>query len=250
MFNTSISFVCGGRSPGDSVVAAIYPKSLRDWRSLTVCAAAVMSLLFVTPSFARDADPAIAWEDLRSPEGTLRRATFLVADAACGFHVMADPRTMGTLLRHVNKLVVHSIEGSFQDVSVHERFFLVGNVESRYHRVVNDSNRVEWTLVAGRQARHDGIWVVKPLENGAAEVTFENLIKAKYGIHQGLLRRIQERTMSDVVDAVRERCGKGETLPPTRSNPSRENLAEMDAPEGKINEGGEEGTEAAGTQSR
>jgi len=216
-----------------------------------VCAIGAVSFLCVAPGHARDADEAIVWEDLRSPEGSLRRATFRVADAVCGYHVMAEPRTMGTLLRHVNKLVVHSIEGHFQDVSVHERFFLVGNVESRYHRRVNDSDRVEWTLVAGRQARHDGVWVVKTLESGAAEVTFENLIKAKYGIHQGLLRRIQERTMSDVVDAVRERCGKGEVMAPSRTEPARESLAEqLHAPEGTTTQAGEEGPGTAGTQSR
>jgi hypothetical protein len=130
---------------------------------------------------------------------------------------MAEPRTMGTLLRHVKKLVVHSIEGQFQDISVHERFFLVGNVESRYHRMVNGSDRLEWRLVSGRQARHDGTWVVETRADASGEVIFENLIKAKYAIHQGLLRRIQDRTMSDIVDAVRERCGKPRVVEPNQS---------------------------------
>ena len=164
-------------------------------------------VLWVTPNVSHAADNGVFWEDLRSSEGSLRRATFVVADAGCGYHVMAEPRTMGTLFRHVKKLVVHSINGDFQDVSIHERFFLVGNVESRYHRIVNGSDQIEWRLVAGRQARHDGTWVVEVREDGSAEVTFENLIKAKYAIHQGLLRRIQDRTMSDIVDSVRARCG-------------------------------------------
>ncbi len=219
--------------------------------SLLVWAVAVM-LLSAAPATSSAADDEIFWEDLRSKEGSLRRATFLVADAACGYQVMAEPRTMGTLLRHVNKLVVHSIQGHFQDVSVHERFFLVGNVESRYHRMVNGSDRLEWRLVSGRQARHDGTWVVEAREDGSAEVTFENLIKAKYAIHQGLLRRIQDRTMSDIVDAVRERCGEGAGVEPGRSETtSAESLDKEPGSRGhQVSTSDKDGAAAAGAQSR
>ncbi len=208
-------------------------------------------LLFAAPGIAHAADDEVSWEDLRSSEGSLRRAVFLVADASCAYRVMAEPRTMGTLLRHVNKLVVHSIHGQFQDVSVHERFFLVGNVESRYHRMVNGSDRLEWRLVSGRQARHDGTWVVETREDGSAEVTFENLIKAKYAIHQGLLRRIQDRTMSDIVDAVRERCGEATEPDPARSkSASAEGLDKEPGSRDRPVSTSDKNAAAAGTKSR
>ena len=189
-----------------------------------VWAAVVALFLGTAPNAAQGGDEGILWEDIRSDEGSLRRATFLVSDGACAYEVMAVPRLMGSLFRHVKKLVVHSIQGTVQDVSVHERFFLVGNVESRYHRFVHAANRVEWRLVSGRQARHDGVWIVNPLDDGAARITFENLIKAKYAIHQGLLRRIQERTMSDIVDVVVGRCGAGGVVPPGSDEAGRKGL--------------------------
>jgi len=150
----------------------------------------------------------VLWEDLHSEHGNLRRATFPVTDPVCAYSVMAQPVTMGRLVRHVKKLVVHRIEANFQDISIHERFFLVGNVESRYHRQVNGSDRVEWQLTVGRQARHDGFWQVERLPGGGHQVVFENLLAAQYSLHQGLLRRIQERTMTDIVEAMSAACSE------------------------------------------
>jgi len=178
-----------------------------------------------SPAQAAD-DEQVVWEEFRSKEGTLRRATFAIGDASCAYTVMAEPLVMGRLVRHVKKLVVHRIAGNFQDVSIHERFFLVGNVESRYHRVVNGRDRVEWELIAGRQSRHDGFWQVERLPGGGQRVVFENLISAKYSIHQGLLRRIQERTMSDIVDALSTECSGEQSDPGAR--PSRARLAADD----------------------
>tara|TARA_Y100001968_G_scaffold333136_1_gene394324 strand:- start:598 stop:1158 length:561 start_codon:yes stop_codon:yes gene_type:complete len=166
------------------------------------------------------AAPPVVWEDIRSAEGSLRRGDFVIADGDCAYRVMADPIAMGNLLRHVKKVDVHAMEGGFQDVSIHESFFLVGRVESRYHRQVNGVDRLEWRLIAGRQQRHDGFWQVKTRPQGGATVVFENLIKAKYRIHQGLLRRIQERTMNDIVSAVLERCGGSSPRPAKESLPS------------------------------
>ena len=170
--------------------------------------ALVIGLFFGLSEAHASGDEMVLWEDLRSEDGNLRRATFPVSDPVCAYSVMAQPMTMGRLVRHVKKLVVHRIEGNFQDISVHERFFLVGNVESRYHRLVNGSDRVEWRLTVGRQARHDGFWQVEPLAGGGHQVVFENLIAAKYAIHQGLLRLIQERTMADIVAAMSAACGE------------------------------------------
>jgi hypothetical protein len=185
---------------------------------LAVLAVGLGLSLAASPAQAAD-DQQVVWEEFRSKEGTLRRATFAIGDASCAYTVMAEPLVMGRLVRHVKKLVVHRIAGNFQDISIYERFFLVGNVRSRFHRVVNGHDRVEWELIAGRQSRHDGFWQVERLAGGGQQVVFENLISAKYSIHQGLLRRIQERTMSEIVDALSAEC-RGEQ--PTRDvRPSR-----------------------------
>jgi len=171
----------------------------------------------------------VVWQETRAKDGTVRRAVFEVSDPECAYSVMAQPETMGRLLRHVKKLVVHQAGLRFQDISVHERFFLVGNVESRYHRTLNGSDRLEWKLIAGRQARHDGFWQVERLPDGGYQVTFENLIAAKYSIHQGLLRRIQVRTMRDIVESVTGQCGISPQQAPARDR-GKEQLVETAEP--------------------
>ncbi len=200
---------------------------------------------------AGDSD-AVHWQESRSEAGHLRRAVFPVLDSACAYTVMAEPVTMGRLLRHVKKLVVHKPGQHFQDISVHERFFLVGNVESRYHRNLNGRDRLEWKLISGRQARHDGFWQVEARDDGGYQVTFENLIAAKYAIHQGLLRRIQVRTMRDIVESVIERCGSGVQQPQPAKGVS-EPLVETDT-QGRANvrapAAGSSASDRAGAQSR
>jgi hypothetical protein len=82
----------------------------------------------------------------------------------------------------------------------------VGLVQSRYHRTLNATDEVSWVLVKGRQKRHDGTWKVTPTARGAS-IRFDNVIEAKYRIHNGLLRRIQRRTMGEISSAALRVCG-------------------------------------------
>lgn len=149
----------------------------------------------------------VAWVTSDAPGGgDLRKGSFVIGDAQCGYDSMVDPVAMVEILDHLESVQVHEADGWHQDLTLSERFFLVGLVESRYDRQMNGRDRLEWQLTEGRQKRHDGFWQVTPMEGGGATITFENLIEAKSRLHQPLLRRIQNRTMDDIADAIRERC--------------------------------------------
>jgi hypothetical protein len=164
----------------------------------------LVALLMVA---APAAATSVAWVATKAPDGAdVRKGSFVIGDAQCGYESMVDPIEMVRILEHLEKAEVHAFDGEHQDITLSERFFLVGLVESRYDRQMNGENRLEWQLTSGRQKRHDGFWQVTPTEGGGAVVTFENLIEAKSRLHQPLLRRIQNRTMDDISDAIRERC--------------------------------------------
>ncbi len=163
----------------------------------------VLFLLLAAPAAATS----VAWVAAKAPGGgDLRTGSFVIGDARCAYESMVDPVLMVEILDHLEKVDVHLDNGRHQDLTLSERFFLVGLVESRYDRHMNGTDRLEWQLTDGRQKRHDGFWQVTPMAGGGATVTFENLIEAKSRLHQGLLRRIQDRTMDDIASAIRERC--------------------------------------------
>lgn len=145
------------------------------------------------------------WYVADDGDGDLRRATFHVEDPACAYRVMAEPRLLDETLEHVEGFVVHESRGNYQDVTLIERFWPVGRSESRYHRTVDGAHHVEWKLVSGRQARHDGYWEVHA-ESAGATVTFQNTIEAKHWIDQPILRGIQKRTMAAIIEQVAARC--------------------------------------------
>lgn len=159
--------------------------------------------LFALPAAATS----IQWAASKGDDGgDVRRGSFTVTDAECAYRSMADPVLMGRILEHLERVDVHKDDGTYQDVTLAERFFLVGLVESRYDRTIDGRSRLEWQLTSGRQARHDGFWQVTPAASGGATVTFENLIQAKSRLHQPLLRKIQNRTMDDIAAAIQSRC--------------------------------------------
>jgi hypothetical protein len=164
-----------------------------------------IALLTVVLSTAQAGETVTGWVVADDGAGDLRRGTFHVADGACAYAVMADPRLLDETLAHVEGVVVHATKPAWQDVTLVERFWPVGRVESRYHRTMDGQTRVEWRLVSGRQARHDGYWEVHPDGHGAS-VVFQNTIEAKRWFDQPILRGIQVRTMSAIVDQVTARC--------------------------------------------
>ena len=162
----------------------------------------LLALLFVLPAAATS----VAWVASKADTADVRKGSFAIGDAECGYESMADPKLMLQIFEHLEQVQIHSDDGHYQDVTFSERFFLVGLSESRYNRTIDGRARLEWTLTSGRQARHDGFWEVTPVAGGGATVTFENLIKAKSRLHQPLLRRIQNKTMDDIADAIVQRC--------------------------------------------
>lgn len=179
--------------------------------SLLPAAALAQSALEQAPaeSAGRSApDSAVVWTTRKLDTGDWREARFTVRDGSCAYRAIADPDRMGTLLDHLEGVVVHADDGHAQDLTLRERFVFVGLVESRYDRQV-DGHEARWTLTEGRQKRHDGSWLVAALPGGGAAVRFENTIEARSALHQPLLRLIQTQTMAAIVEAVQGACGVG-----------------------------------------
>jgi hypothetical protein len=163
----------------------------------------VLLLLLASPMAADSSEEPIAtWTAWEDADADVRHGVFKVADPACAYTTMANPRAMLGVLPHLQQVTVHSSRDGFQDVTLEERFFPVGVVESRYHRTVNGSDRLEWKLVEGQQAKHDGWWQVE--RDGT--VNFENAIQAKSFLHRALLRGIQVRAMEGIAESVKKHC--------------------------------------------
>lgn len=187
---------------GLHTTAKAAPSSGARTRSLwlLVCCA-----VLAAPARAGD-DVSAEWQNWESDLGDVRRVRFAVADGRCAYETLADPLVLDVALEHVEGTTIHTQQGGFQDLTITERFWPVGLVQSRYHRTVDGRSRVEWKLIEGRQAVHDGYWVVRP-EGHAAVVEFQNTIGAKRWLDQPILRAIQVRTMASIVEAVVSRCG-------------------------------------------
>lgn len=164
-------------------------------------------LVLLLPSTVSGDEDRILWETREddTSTGEWRTGTFEVPDRACAYNFMADVRLLEKSLTFLEKVDLHEDRGTWQDATYHERFFLVGLVQSRFHRTIG-AGQVSWKLVDGMQKRHDGTWRVTPTEGGA-QIAFDNLIEAKRRIHNGLLRRVQKRTMSDIANRAIEVCG-------------------------------------------
>lgn len=161
-------------------------------------------LLAILPTLAGGrSNLAVDWSEWEKGRSDVRQGVFRVGDPACAYTTMADPFVMGKVVPHLEGVTVHTNDGSFQDVTLSERFWPVGLVESRYHRNVDGSGRLEWKLVEGRQAKHDGHWQV----HADGRVVFQNELQAKNIIHRALLRRIQVHAMEGVASSVQEHCG-------------------------------------------
>ena len=173
---------------------------------MRILSALTVAFLALAPGGVSGDDAPVAWEVVKVGSGEQRVGVFSVADAACAYNFMADTSLLERSLKHLERVDLHEDRGSWQDATYHERFFLVGLVQSRYHRTLKASERIEWKLVHGRQKRHDGIWAVTPTPEGAT-VRFDNVIEAKRRIHNGLLSRIQKRTMSDIATSAITVCG-------------------------------------------
>lgn len=158
-----------------------------------------------------DPTSGVQWDASRDGQDDVHRVRFAVADGACAYQLMSTPDLLVTHLRHVYGAEIHDTRADFQDVTFSERFFLVARGESRYHRTLVASERVEWRLIHGRQAVHDGYWQVRPTAGpeGSSIVIFENRIRARKRFHQRMLRGIQRRTMEDVVEVTQVLCGAG-----------------------------------------
>lgn len=160
--------------------------------------ACLLVLLVAAPAVASEP----IWSTARDGGGDVRHAEFSVGNARCAYETMADVLVMDRVLDHLLGVDVHSTLGTFQDVTFTEEFFPVGEVRSRYHRTLDGTARIEWTLIEGKQQRHDGFWQV----HTDGRVSFENVIQAKSRLHQPLLRRIQIKTMAAIVQSVRTNC--------------------------------------------
>mgnify|MGYP002632464328 CR=1 FL=1 len=160
------------------------------------------------PSLSHAQDAAeIVWTTGESGDADVRRGRFQVADGDCAYATMVDPGAMTVAFAHLEGYELHPPAGAYQDLTLIERFWAVGLVHSRYHRTFDGSTRLEWRLVEGRQARHDGFWQVSKLPSGRSEIVFENLIEAKSFMHRPLLKAIQVRTMGAIAEAIIRTCG-------------------------------------------
>jgi ribosome-associated toxin RatA of RatAB toxin-antitoxin module len=162
-------------------------------------------LLLAAPALSSSSDPTV-WTVTTDGKGEVRSAAFEVRDADCAYSMIAEPALMEKYIDFVDKAEVHDRKGGFQHVTLTERFFPVGIVQSRYHRQVDGNAVVTWQLQEGRQKRHDGVWTVFPTDRGA-RVEFSNTIEAKSFLHQAILEAIQKRAMSSIVDAAISTCG-------------------------------------------
>lgn len=175
-------------------------------RSFAPALFAILFGLAWTPATAGSDGDGVQWSTEDDGRGDVRIATFTVADADCGYFTMANVAAMDRALEHLEGVEVHKDTGRFQDVTLTERFVLVGLVHSRYHRNMDGDARLEWRLITGKQRRHDGTWQVTARGDGRGDISFRNVIEAKSVLHQPLLRRIQTRTMAAIVDSVQRTC--------------------------------------------
>ena len=141
-------------------------------------------------------------------KGNIRKANFTVGDADCAYRVLAEPRLMKEHFPNVLDYTLHQDTGAFQDLTLEERFVKLAKGTSRYHRSLDGRTEVTWTLIEGRQKRHDGTWTVSRTASGG-RVEFRNHIEAKKAIERPILRLVQKLTMEDIVDATRSFCGPG-----------------------------------------
>ncbi len=163
-------------------------------------------LVTTLPASGTSDGSTVEWAITRDGKGDVREGTFPVADANCAYWTMANPHQMEAALAHLEGVDVHRDDGRRQDITLHERFFLVGLVESRYDRTVDGAARLEWTLTTGKQKRHDGWWEVRTTDDGRGVVTFRNVIEAKSPLHQPVFKRIQTKTMAAIVSDVQQVC--------------------------------------------
>ena len=169
---------------------------------------ALLVLALVVPPGAVASDEYVTWTTSAEGSGDVRVGVFEVADAHCAYELMADADKLVEALEHLEGVDIHEERSGFQDLTLHERFFLVGLVKTRYHRNRDGDHEVSWRLIEGRQKRHDGTWTVTPFKDGGGRVEFRNLIEAKSVLHRPLLRRIQDKTMPDIATATVRTCGK------------------------------------------
>jgi hypothetical protein len=159
----------------------------------------------------RDEQPRAAklnWHISFAGKAERRSVSFKVSDAACAYDLMQNPTSMVDAIPFLHQADAFDGPDDDWELEVRERFFLVGDAHSRYHRTAT-SDRVEWVLLWGRAKRHDGSWRVERQGKGAT-VHFTNVIVAKNFLHQGLLNGIQKRSMTTIVEVTQERCGAGE----------------------------------------
>jgi len=162
-----------------------------------------LALLLVPGLATSKRERTITWSEWESGKSDVRHGEFTVADPACAYRTMADPKRMNGVLPHLEGVTVHKDDGTNQDVTLEERFWPVGLVTSRYDRQVDGAARLTWQLTKGRQAKHDGYWQV----HDDGRVVFENEIQAKSILHRALLRSIQVRAMEGVATSIQEHCG-------------------------------------------
>ncbi len=168
-------------------------------------------VVLVAPALASLPAPAgggetVSWTTESVGAADLRRAEFAVLDPDCAYSTLADSQLMQERMAHLEGVVIHREAAGFQDLTLTERFFPIGLVHSRYHRTFDGVGRVEWRLIEGSQARHDGVWIVTRNADGSGHVLFQNLIQAKSLLHKPLLKRVQVRTMEAIVRVVQETC--------------------------------------------
>jgi ribosome-associated toxin RatA of RatAB toxin-antitoxin module len=163
-------------------------------------------LLLAGPARSSSSD-ALVWTVGDDGSGELRSAAFEVRDADCAYQLIAEPALMEKYIDFVEAARVNERKGTFQNVTLTERFFPVGLVESRYFREADGSHQVTWVLQEGRQKRHDGVWTVTKTARGG-RVEFSNVIEAKSFLHQPILASIQRRAMATIVEATLDTCGQ------------------------------------------
>ncbi len=154
------------------------------------------------PALPASPELQVAWTSSRDGWGDLLHGEFVVGNAGCAYSSMADAETMKQLFEHLTRVDTHVEEDGFQDLTFFEEFVFVGMTESRYHRTLDGVGRIEWKLISGRAAKHDGWWQVYP----DGRVVVENLIQAKHRVQQPVVSRVQTRTMGAIVRAIAEVC--------------------------------------------
>lgn len=166
----------------------------------------LLPILFLAVPARSSVSDGPVWTVGEDGKGEVRSASFEVLDPECAYSLIAEPAMMEKYISFVEGATVHSRVGGFQHVTLTERFFPVGLVQSRYYRNVDGAHRVTWQLQEGKQKRHDGVWTVSESPRGA-RVEFTNVIEAKSFLHQGILEGVQRRAMATIVEATVATCG-------------------------------------------